>query len=285
MRKVRSQVEYNEALERVAKALYAGASLVDSCRDERIDPNSFAGKLVLAGMTLDDLSKQGKRFPLHFKRRFKRSEQDEAVRLHLDGVPWSLIASRLGAYESSLSHWLRWMGYESDDREVAAAFEADQGHNFAASPSEPVVVAGETPIPLVLSPTLSILDSILAKPEVKEEPKPEIAYEADLANFRKMAYEHISRYLSTYFTYIGEEGVAALLYANVGDDMCPRCGGAMRIIVTRDGRDFAGCKNYQPDNKGCPGSTATKLFQGGRLKRTILDTERIEQVMTEADER
>ena len=261
MRQIRDQVEFNEALARTARQIYEGVDLIEACKKERLDPNSFAGKLVLADMTLDDI-KRGSRFPIHFKRHYSKSEQDEAVRLHLEGMPWPKIACRLRAYESSLSHWLRWMGYEMDDREVTAAFEADQGHNFVASPSEPVVVVAAD-VPLVLSP-----------PE-----KPEIVFDGDLTAFHQMMTGHIAHYLRTYFMQIGEEGVAALLYANIDDDKCPRCGGDMRLIVTRDGRDFAGCLNYLPNNEGCPGSTATKLFQGGRLKRAILDSERIEGIL------
>lgn len=244
---MRSQIEYNNALLRVGQDIYEGIDLVDACKKECIDPNSFVGKLVLAGMTLEDISKEGKRFPIHFKRRFRRSEQDEAVRQHLEGVPWSLIASRLGAYESSLSHWLRWMGYGDDPKDTITTIDL-----FTVDEDD--------------------------DPEEMTE-KPEIAFDGDLTTFRNMVNGQVANYLHTYFTRIGEEGVNALLFSNVDDDKCPRCKGDMRIIVTRDGHSFAGCLDYH--SKGCGGSAATEVYKKGRLKRAILDFEETEALANE----
>jgi len=242
MRRTRNQIQFNDTLLRVAKDISEGVDLVPACRKESVDPNSFVGKLVRADMTLDDI-RAGKRFPIHFKRQYRRREQDEAIRQHLEGVPWSLIASRLGAYETTLSHWLRWMGYGEDPEDTVKTID-------------------------LLTLTVDEDDD---EPEEKPEEKPEIVFDGDLTAFRNMVNVEVARYLHTYFMRIGQDGVNALLFANVDDDKCPRCGGAMRLIVTRDGNSFAGCLDYRPNGEGCSGSTAEEIYKKGRFKRAILD--------------
>lgn len=239
MRKRRNQVEFNNSLLRVADDISSGVDLVDACRKESVDPNSFVGKLVRAGMTIKDISEGRKRFPIHFKRQYDKSEQDEAIRQHLEGVPWSKIAYRLGASPSTLSHWLNWKGYWKDPNTEGEDGDEDESEAVETQEIEYVFSGGTT-------------------------------------DFRNMVNGQVAHFLRTYFMQIGEEGLNSLLFANVDDDKCPRCGGKMRLIVTRDGSSFAGCLDYRPNNEGCSGSTAAEIYKKGRLKRAILDFEEAE---------